>query len=107
MISQMTTIKRNGYNAIYHELYDENAELYSSQLVRYVLHPSYCVWRIGATYAPSLSPSFYYAIARCKTEAVRKFKRRLPWLNHIKIAMPASHTLAEQVLSNPAHFIVF
>lgn len=76
-------------------------------LVRYKLHNGYRVWKIGATYAKHMKPTFYYVVSTSRTAAMSKFLNIVPWLAYIKSIALLNENDAAVVLSNPARFILW
>lgn len=76
-------------------------------LARYELHEGYRVWRVGATYARNIKPTFYYVVSTSRAAAMSKFLSITPWLSVVKSVKPLSEADAEVVLSNPAKFILW
>lgn len=76
-------------------------------LARYTLHDGYRVWKIGATYAKHMKPTFYYVVSDSRAAAVSKFLDIAPWLNVIKSVELIDEVAAEVILNNPARFILW
>lgn len=88
--------------------FEPSDEMYALKyLSGYELHDGYGVWRIGATYARCLKPTFYYVISTHRAAALNKFLHIAPWLNVVKSITLVSNSDAEVVLSNPSRFIVW
>lgn len=77
-----------------------------SVLARYNLNAGYRVFQVGASYAQSIKPSFYYVISTSKSSAKEKFRRIFSWLDVISCIEPLLPDAAEEVLSCPAKYIV-
>ena len=102
---RVSRIKQDGYTCVYFEMLSAGSEshvLAVQWLDRYELDDGCILWRIGATYAKSLEPAYYYVVARDKQTARKKFEYKFPWLAHIKSIMPLSAESAEEILTKPA-----
>ena len=103
---------RKGYTMVYN-VYEAGIDFEPTDdlvrlktLIRYNLHSGYRVWQIGASYAQSIKPSFYYVISDSKSGARQKFRRIFSWLDVISCIEPLLPDAAEEVLSCPAKYIV-
>lgn len=106
-------IKRQGYTALY-KVYEAGVDFEPSDdlialktLDHYRLHDGYRLWRVEATYARPMKPSFYYVVSTSRAAAMSKFLNIAPWLSVIKSVVPLNEADAEIVLSNPAKFILW
>lgn len=107
---KISRIQYDGYICVYHEIPCENPTnnlIAMKWLNRYELNDGYMLWRIGATYAKSLDPTYYYVVAKDKQTARRKFERKFSWLGYIKSIAPLSDESAEEILTKPAKYAVW
>ena len=101
---------RGGYDKVYEagvdfEPTDELVTL--KTLERYSLHDGYRLWRVEAAYSTNMKPCFYYVVAVNPAAAVNKFLTVTPWLSKIKSVKPMNKEEAEQILSNPARYLLW
>ena len=103
---------RKGYTMVYN-VYEAGIDFEPTDdlvrlktLVRYNLHSGYRVWQIGASYARSMKPSFYYVISTSKSSAKQKFRQIFSWLDVIYCVEPLLPDAAEEILSAPAKYII-
>ncbi len=103
---------RKGYTMVYN-VYEAGIDFEPTDdlvrlktLVRYNLNEGYRVFQVGASYARSMKPSFYYVISTSKTSAKQKFRQIFSWLDVISCVEPLLPDAAEEVLSSPAKYIV-
>lgn len=103
---------RKGYTMVYN-VYEAGIDFEPTDdlvrlktLMRYNLHDGYRVWQIGASYARSMKPSFYYVISTIKSDALQKFRNIFSWLDVIFCIEPLLPDAAEEVLSSPAKYII-
>lgn len=78
-----------------------------SVLARYNLNEGYRVFQVGASYARSMKPCFYYVVAVNPAAAVNKFLTVTPWLSKIRSVKPMNKEETEQILNNPARYILW
>ena len=103
---------RRGYTMVYN-VYEAGIDFEPTDdlvrlktLMRYNLHDGYRVWQIGASYARSMKPSFYYVISTTKSDALQKFRNIFSWLDVIFCIEPLLPDAAEELLSAPSKYIV-
>lgn len=103
---------RKGYTMVYN-VYEAGIDFEPTDdlvrlktLVRYNLNEGYRVFQVGASYARSIKPSFYYVISATKSDARQKFRKTFSWLDVISCVEPLLPDAAEEVLSSPAKYIV-
>lgn len=73
---------------------------------KYLPHPGYYVFQIGANYARFLKPSNYYVIARTGREAKRIFSEELSWLDCVASVERVEQDKGNKILENPMAYIV-
>lgn len=106
-------IKRQGYTMIY-KVYEASVDFEPTDdlvtlktLERYSLHDGYRLWRVEAGYSTHMKPCFYYVVAVHPAAAVNKFLTVTPWLSKIKSVKPMNKEETEQILNNPARYILW
>lgn len=103
-VKQKYIINRGRYGEVYIKTgSDEGLTEYLSEVI---LAPNMFLFEVKATYATSLRPVSYYAVASSMREARAIFRRRFPWLDIItSVGLPCSDR-ANEVLKNPGRFII-
>lgn len=105
-------VKRQGYTMVYN-VYEEGVDYEPTKdfvllemLARYEIHEGYNLYQVGASYARSIKPSFYYVISTSKSSAKQKFRQIFSWLDVIYCVEPLLPDAAEEILSAPAKYII-
>lgn len=106
-------IKRQGYTMFY-RVYEVGVDFKPTDdlvtlktLERYSLHDGYRLWRVEAGYSTNMKPCFYHVVAVNPAAAVNKFLTVTPWLSKIKSVKPMNKEETEQILNNPARYILW
>ena len=104
---------RKGYT-IYYTVYEAGVDFEPSDsliaiktLKQYRLHDGYRLWRVDAGYSTHIKPCFYYVVAVNPASAVNKFLTITPWLSKIKSVKPMNNEETEQILNNPARYLLW
>lgn len=96
-------VKRNYYWLVYYDVIGADDPGYTglvSAFVKTELKDGVELWKIGATYASHLEPTYYYVAAKNKKEAKERYKELMPWMTCFKAVVLIDGEERENILNS-------